>query len=188
MPSLFRPAWRHAVCRGRALFASFQRLLQPQRSRDYGYLLSRCKRRELIRQRIEEESGHDADVCSERQPARRELTLQVLESVFRSGEGIRDVRYRARPRTIVVGLHILLDRFDRERERVLRQRRRIELDLRGGVPVRLAEDRDRDVGLVAKAEYLRERSARLDVDAVRAGADDGTPIIGIDAALVRRAE
>src|SRR5262249_45011464 len=86
------PAWR-----GQTLFASFQRLLQQPRSRQNGYLLSRGKRGELIRQRIEEESGQDTDVCSGRQATRRELTLQVLESVFQSSEGIRDVRYRARP-------------------------------------------------------------------------------------------
>ena len=68
--------------------------------------------------------------------------------------------------------------FDGKRERVLRQRRRIDPDLRGGIPVRLAEDGDRDVGLGTKVEASSGTGA-LGLTSMRCvlGHMDGTSII-----------
>src|SRR5882724_5925787 len=85
--------------------------------RQNGHLLSGAKGlNRVVIQRVDEVAGHDAEVCTGRQPTRRELTLQVFDSIFLTGDRVGEVLRGARALAILVRLHGLDDVLHAERE------------------------------------------------------------------------
>src|SRR5262249_7390023 len=119
-----RPAPACRTLRSSIGFASFRATFSSRGAaygrdlRQNGYLLSGAERlnRIVVIQRVDEIAGHDAEVCTARQPTRRELTLQILFSIVLAGDRVGKVLRGARALAILVRLHGLDDVLHAERE------------------------------------------------------------------------